>query len=106
MSSGDQSNPESLSTVTDATVGTFTLASSSYKYDSINLSGGTAGTVTLPDPGSAAGSYYKTIINTSGVTKTLTDGHAAQPVLTTGFLGRYLCDMTGMHAMATPIAYP
>lgn len=93
--------------VTDATAGAFTVASATYKYDIIQLTGATAATVTFPLPASDAAAYYKTLINTSGVTKTIAAGAAAttQP-FNTGNTARFMFDSGGVHLAAASTAYP
>jgi hypothetical protein len=91
---------------TVTTTGTFTLASADYALEAIMLTGGTAGTVTFPTPSDDAHAYTKTIINTSGVTKTLTDGGATTQTFNTGFSARFLFDLAGVHLTGGSTAYP
>ena len=91
---------------TVATAGTFTVAAADYVYDAILLTGGTAGTVTFPLPATDAVAFYKTVINTSGVTKTLSNGGATTQALATATTGRYLFDTAGVHLVSPTTAYP
>ena len=90
--------------IADATVGAFTVTAATYNYDAIQLTGGTAATVTFPSATDAA-AYYKTIINTSGVTKTLSNGGATTVAITTGNVGRYLFDAAGVHLVGATTAW-
>jgi len=90
--------------VTDATAGTFTLTAASYKYDAIQLTGATAGTVTFPASTDAT-AYSKTIINTSGVVKTLSNGGATTLIFNTGNIARVLFDTAGVHLAAASTAW-